>query len=234
MSIQCIAHRGFSAAAPENTLAAFRMAIEAGAEFMECDARRAADGLAVIHDATVDRTTDGSGPVADLTLRELAALDAGSWFAPEFAAEGIPSLAEVLDLAKDRITLIVEIKEEGTEDEVVRMVRERGMMGQVIFVSFFEKVGMRLPDLPFGLLVYREEPVGEEEAVRMADEAANVNAVMLGANYKSVTPALVRACHAANMRAMAWTVDDLDEMRRLAEMGVDMIASNRISLCDNI
>ena len=106
-----IAHRGFSGVAPENTLAAFRRAIEIGADMIEVDVALTGDGHVVcLHDETLDRTTDGQGLLAAATFEEVRRLDAGSWFAPELAGEKVPTLAEVLDLARGRILVNVEIK----------------------------------------------------------------------------------------------------------------------------
>lgn len=110
--IQVIAHRGASAAAPENTLAAFQRAIDLGAHWFELDCSLTADGEVVaIHDDTVDRTTSGSGQVDEMTLAELKQFDAGSWFDPSFAAERIPTLGEALECAGDRIGVYIEIKD---------------------------------------------------------------------------------------------------------------------------
>lgn len=231
-----IAHRGYSAAAPENTLAAFRKAVELKPDFMECDVRQTKDGeLIVIHDATLDRTTNGSGKVADMTFDELRKLDAGSWFAPEFSDEKLPTLDEVIEVAKDTgVKLIVEIKEPGTEDEVVAALYEHGMQEQSMLCSFHYKVGVRMPELapeiPFSPIIAPKDPVGEDEAVALADEAAAVNGSIFAVYYKAISPALVKATHTANMLMEAWTVDDEAEMRRLADMGVDVIGSNDVRL----
>lgn len=234
--ILTIAHRGYSVAAPENTLVSFRKAIELKPDMAECDARKTKDGeLIVIHDPTVDRTTNGTGKVADMTLDELRRLDAGSWFAPEFAGEKLPTLDEVIDLFKDSgVTLIVEIKEEGTEDEVVAALYEHGMEHQSMICSFHHKVGVRMPviapDIPFSPIIAPKEPVGEDQAVALADEAAAVNGSMLAVQYKALTPALVLAAHAANLQIQPWNPDDEAEIRRLAGMGIDAISSNDIRL----
>ena len=136
-----IAHRGFSGAAPENTLAAVRAAIEVGADMVEIDVTLTSDGhIVVIHDETLDRTTTGSGRVSDFTLTELQRLDAGGWFAPRFAGERIPTLDQVLDEIEGRILLNVEIKSEAVERGIVTKVasaiRKRGMMEQLWFPRF--------------------------------------------------------------------------------------------------
>lgn len=231
-AIRTIAHRGFSSAAPENTLAAFRKAIELKPDMMECDVRRCKDGhIVVIHDPKVDRTTNGAGAVADMSLAEIKELDAGSRFGPEFAGERIPTLEELLDLVKGSgVRLIIEIKEQHLEDDVVAMVRKRDMSPDVFIASFQYPIGVRLPELDpeirFIPLIGLPHKVGEEEAVRLADEAAAVNGSIFGVNYTAITPALVRATHAANMQLMAWTVDDEENIRSMVEMGLDVIASN--------
>src|SRR6185295_20215055 len=110
MSFLGIAHRGASGRAPENTPAAFAAALALGAEAIELDCQLSADGEpVVIHDETLERTSDGRGPVGDRTAAELDQLDAGSWFGPEFRGERIPRLAAVLDQVRDRVTLNVEM-----------------------------------------------------------------------------------------------------------------------------
>ena len=233
--VSAIAHRGFSAAAPENTLGAFNKAIELSSDMMECDVRRTKDGhIVVIHDATLDRTTNGTGAVADMSLAEIKELDAGSWLSPEFAGEHVPTLEEVLDLAKGKCKLIVEIKEPGLEDAVVDMINDREMHFEVLIASFYYRIGVRMPELDenilFVPLIHMAREVGEDEAVRLADEAAVVNGSVFGVNYGAISPALAKATHMANMRLMAWTVDDEENMCRMVDAGVDMIASNKLDL----
>ena len=234
--VSAIAHRGFSSAAPENTLAAFRQAIELGPEMMECDVRRSRDGrLVVIHDAKVDRTTNGTGLVADMTLAEIKALDAGSRFGPEFAGERIPTLEELLDLIKGTgVKLIIEIKEYGIEDQVVAIVQGKQVEDQIIIGSFHHKIGVRMPELdpkiPFSVIIAIDHPIGDEEAVRLADEAAAQNCRLYALNYQAATPAIIKAVHTGNMVMEVWTVDKEEDMRPMVEMGVDVIASNHLAL----
>jgi glycerophosphoryl diester phosphodiesterase len=118
---QIVAHRGSSADRPENTLASVRRAIEAGATAVEVDVRSTRDGhLVILHDATLDRTTNGAGPVAEKTLAEVRQLEAGSWFAPEYRDERIPTLKEVLGVCRDRVDVLIDLKEEG--DDFARVV----------------------------------------------------------------------------------------------------------------
>ncbi len=230
-----IAHRGYSAQAPENTLTAFKQAMESRAPMIECDVRSTVDDhIVVMHDATVDRTTNGIGTVEEMSLWDIRALDAGAWFGQDFAGEKVPTLEETLDLCRGKAKLIVEIKEPGIEDTVVDMITAHEMDDEVVIASFHECIGLRMPELNesigFCRLVYATDPIGEEAAVRMADETAGINSSILGINYKAITAPLIKATHAANMQIMAWTVDAEADMRALAELGVDMIASNRIAL----
>jgi glycerophosphoryl diester phosphodiesterase len=226
--IMSVAHRGFSSSAPENTLAAYVMAIEHSPDFVECDVRRTKDRKIIIcHDAAVDRTTNGSGKIADMTLAELRELDAGSWFGPQFAGEKLPTLEEYLDLLKGKCGPQIELKEEGLEEDVVAMIQERGMSDETMIISFHYAVGLRV-------LKGIGHPAGEEEAVRLADEAASVNADIFAVNYRDITPALVRATHAANVKMAGWTIDSPDDMRAWAEMGLDFITSNDIVLLHKV
>lgn len=133
MAIWAIAHRGASDKAPENTLVAFERALEQGADALECDVHLSADGeVIVIHDETVDRTTDGHGPVAEMTVAELQRLDAGSWKDRRFAGQRIPTLSEVSELARGRAQLFIELKGASPElpARVVQVLRESGVAEQ--------------------------------------------------------------------------------------------------------
>ena len=135
----CVAHRGASSYAPENTFAAFNKALELGASHVELDVHFSRDGhIVVIHDDTLDRTTDGSGAVADKTLVELRSLDAGSWFGPAYSGERIRTLAEIFEQYKGRLYFHVEIKAraEGLASRTADMVRAHGMTKDVTFTSF--------------------------------------------------------------------------------------------------
>ncbi|HKX16797.1 MAG TPA: glycerophosphodiester phosphodiesterase family protein, partial [bacterium] len=137
-----VAHRGASREAPENTLAAFHLALDAGAAAIECDVQRTRDGrLVVIHDQTVDRTTDGRGAVGGLAFEDLRRLDAGRWFGPGFAGERVPSLDEVLALVRGRAFVLLEIKHgpvfyDGIERQVAEALRRLGMPAAALVMSF--------------------------------------------------------------------------------------------------
>lgn len=132
---QIVAHRGASKERPECTLAALKRAIEVGATATEVDVRTSKDGhLVILHDTTLDRTTNGSGPVGEKTLRELKTLDAGTWFAKEYRNERIPTLREVLEASKGKIAVLLDLKEQGQEYDakVVAIVKKYGEPKRII------------------------------------------------------------------------------------------------------
>src|SRR6267378_691986 len=146
-------HRGNPDEFPENTLASFRSAIELGVDVIELDVHRSEDGgLPVIHDQLLDRTTNGSGFVRDHTMAELKRFDAGSWKDPRFKDERIPSLDEVLVLAKGSVGVAIEIKNlplpyPGIEAAIVQTVRDAGMVADVVVISFDHRSVKRIAEL---------------------------------------------------------------------------------------
>ncbi|TMI88544.1 MAG: glycerophosphodiester phosphodiesterase [Bacillati bacterium ANGP1] len=224
-----VAHRGASKEAPENTLAAFRLALRLGAEAVECDARRTRDGqVVVIHDGEVDRTTDGRGPVESHTLSEIRGLDAGRWFGAEFAGERIPLLTEVLEAARGKALVKLEIKNdpvpyEGIERQIVDIVRGLGMEDEVFVMSFDHEcvraVRALAPRLATGILY-----AGRLVDAPHAAQAAGADALCVHRGY--VSPRDVDRAHAAGLAFFVWTVDDEDTLRRCAAWGVDGVTSN--------
>jgi glycerophosphoryl diester phosphodiesterase len=202
-----IGHRGAPDCAPENTMASFRQALAQGADLVELDVQMSADGqLVVIHDQTLERTTDGQGYVADAALAELQALDAGSWFSPEFAGERVPTLDEVLAWIKGKAGLVIEIKNgpvfyEGIEQKIVEALRQYDMIEQTLVVSFDHPCLYRLkglcPELNTGILV----------ACRLLDPvmtAGDVGADALVALWTMVTKVDVEVCHGAGLAVCTW------------------------------
>ena len=157
-----VGHRGAAARAPENTMAAFKQALADGADAIELDVLKTKDGhFLVMHDDKVDRTTDGTGRVADLTLEQAQKLDAGSWFDPKFAGERPPELGQVLEWAKDKIHVVVEVKREtaaaSSGKELVEILRDKGVSEDVTVMSFnrgfVERVEAQAPELDTGTLI---------------------------------------------------------------------------------
>jgi len=224
-----VAHRGAPRYAPENTLAAFRLALEEGARSIECDVQRTKDGhLVVIHDQTVDRTTDGHGPVGSFTLNELRRLDAGRWFAPDFGGERIPLLDEVLTLLRGRALLRLEIKNAptiygGIEEQVVDAIRRQRMEEDVLVTSFDHesvRVVRTLSQQIATGIIYTARLVDAPAAAR----AAGADALCI--NWAYVTRGVVAHAHREGLRVFAWPVDDEERFRHCLDCGVDGITSN--------
>jgi len=228
-----IGHRGASGLAPANTLAAFRAALDLGIDGVELDAQRCRTGeVIVMHDLTVDQTTNGTGPVKSLSLAELKALDAGSWFDARFAGERVPTLAEVLDLIGDRLLVNVELKSfsprtDGLEAEAIRLIRERGLERTVLISSFnpfaLWRTRRLAPDLKLGLLYAHDLPV----YLRKMWLAFLSHPEALHPDYTLVDEALVTRAHARGQQVNTWTVNEPAEMRRLIALGVDGIITDR-------
>jgi glycerophosphoryl diester phosphodiesterase len=220
-----IAHRGFAAGFPENTLLAFRSALLAAADGLECDVRLSADGVpVVIHDATVDRTTDGTGAVAELSWQELTALDAGSWLGAGFAGERLPRLEDLLELVagtQPTPRLFVEIKDAeaeqpGITETVATAIRDAGLASSCALGSFRLDVLRTAIDLAPDLELHH---IVGGPPVRWPDLADGLSAVNPEATH------LDRAtCDGLRGRGLAvhpWTVDDPADMARLRDWGVD-------------
>jgi glycerophosphoryl diester phosphodiesterase len=229
-----LAHRGASAYAPENTLAAFRLAAEMGAEGIELDGKLSRDGAVVVmHDATVDRTSDGEGRVSDLTLAELKQLDAGRTFDARFAGERIPTLDEVFDAIGDRLIVNVELtnyttRGDGLEDRVVDLIVRRGLLERAMVSSFnpasLRRVKHIAPQVVCGLLY----APGVREALRRMVPRGSIRGLEAHHPHHSLIDArLIRYMRKRNLRVNTWTVNEADEMRRLIDLGVDAIMTDR-------
>ena len=223
-----IAHRGFSGAAPENTIAAVRAAIEIQADMAEIDVTLTADGhIVVIHDETLDRTTNGSGKVSDFSRAELQLLDAGAWFAPTFAGERIPSLDAVLDEIEDRILLNVEIKSEavdrGVVPKVASSIRKRGMIDQVVVSSFsptaLEQMHSVAPEIRTAVLYNTTFHKGQDSVEIVTDLGASV----FNIKRQRLTGKMMHRCREHDIPVGIYTVNKPARMRRLVKKGVNAI-----------
>jgi glycerophosphoryl diester phosphodiesterase len=227
-----VAHRGYATVAPENTLPAFAAAVRAGATHVEFDVRTTADGVpVVIHDRTVDRTTDGTGHVWDLSFAAVAGLDAGSWFSPAFAGCRVPTLAAALDLlAGGTHQLLLEIKRPATLAEVkaiVELVAERDLLDRTIVQSFDpEIVGLArevAPGVRRGLLRLRYDA----ETVPLAIE---LGVVCCNPSLTDVLtdPATTAALVEAGIEVLPWTANDLTQWRALFDAGAAGLITDRV------
>ncbi len=221
-----IAHRGASAYAPENTVAAFDLALQLGCRHLELDIDFTSDGhIVVMHDDTVDRTTNGTGPVGSHTLAELRALDAGSWFGTQFAGERIPTFAEVLERYQGRVHIHTEIKGRAAHLApcTADVVRQYGMTDHVTVTSFqkprLEEIRAYAPELPTGWLVSEVSDV-------TITQARELGLTQICPRAHTATPALVRHLHAEGFVVRAWGVADEVLMRHVVEAGADGMTVN--------
>ena len=235
MSPLVIAHRGDSAHRPENTLASFASALEVGADIVELDVQLSLDGhVVVLHDGTVDRTTDGHGKVGELTLAELRRLSAGYpvRFGDTYGGERIPTLAEVLALLKGRARVLIEIKKESVGDtaeasveaHTIEEVRKAGMGGDVVFLSFEREALLRChqlaPEILRGHLFYKATPE------QMLAGAREVGSDLVMPHKGSLTVELTRRAREAGLKVATWVVDDPAELRALARFDLYAVGSN--------
>ncbi|MEK7248688.1 MAG: glycerophosphodiester phosphodiesterase family protein, partial [Chloroflexota bacterium] len=223
-----ISHAACGGHAPENTLAGIRKAIELGAEAIEIDVQASADGEPVLmHDLTVDRTTNGKGAIASLTLDELRALDAGGAQTGGRLPEPVPTLTEVLDLTKDRVLLVMEIKAPGIEQHVARVVHDSKALDDVMAWSFFPQAleGMRReePRIPCALLIGGESMPRWHE---VRGRALKLGVQGVSVFYPAVDERVAEDCRRSGLALYTWTPDGKKEIARLVKLDVDGICSN--------
>jgi glycerophosphoryl diester phosphodiesterase len=213
--MDCIAHRGFPGVNPENTVAAVADAATR-ADGVEVDVRVCNSGeLVVCHDETVDRTTDGSGPVSARTAEELAALSV------EGSDQGVPTFEAVVEAIPYGVTLNAELKERGTAEGVERIVSDADCDA---FVSSFDPEALsEVAELPTALVA--SDPEGTIE------RASELDCFAVGLRLDAWTPELVGRAHGAGLTATAWTVTDVEETRRLREMNVDAVITDFPECC---
>jgi glycerophosphoryl diester phosphodiesterase len=217
-------HRGAAQAAPENTLSSFRAAEEAGADGIELDVHLSQDGVpVVIHDDTLDRTTDGRGAVNRQTLAELRRLDAGRWFAPSFAGERLPTLEEVLAWSAERLRVNIEIKSAGAGRAVLELLAAYPL-ARVLVSSFdhglLETLRQEAEHLPLGFLA-------ESRFWRRGlKRAAACGAESFHPRVDLVSAPMVAACRKQGLLLYPWTVDDPVVAGRLWRLGAAGVFTN--------
>lgn len=231
-NVAIIAHRGAAGARPENTLASVRKAIEDKADWIEIDVQETADGkVVVIHDSDFMKLSGRGLKIWDATLSELAQIDIGSWFDPAYAGERTPTLAQVLDMARNRAKVLVELKYYGhdvdLEARTVRVIERAGMAAQVSIMSLkypaIQKVREIRPDWRTGVLA--ATTIGD--VTRLEGDFIAVNAAQVG-------PRLVSAAKAAGKDLYVWTVNDPLRMSAMMSMGVDEIITDEPALARQV
>ncbi|MBX3194388.1 MAG: glycerophosphodiester phosphodiesterase family protein [Schumannella sp.] len=231
-------HRGDRSDAPENTMPAFQAAFADGLRVVETDVQLSADGEPVLmHDATVDRTTDGTGRVENLTLDELLALDAGSWYAPEFVGTRIPRLGEFLDLlaATPGTTALVELKEYWTREEIAGILDDiylRGVQDRVVFASFhlgtIANLGEAAPGIP-RVIIRRDLP---EDPVGLVAFYGAI-AIMTSPWSLETYPDAVADLHEAGFGILLYTLNSQKRWSQATAYGVDGIVTDEPSELDD-
>ncbi len=224
------AHRGASAHAPENTLAAFNLALQQDADGIELDAKLSADGhVVVIHDQTVNRTTKGKGRVAEMTLAELLELDAGSFFDVAYKGEPIPTLEQVFESFGQRTFINVELTNyaapfDPLPEKVAALVRRHGLTRRVLFSSFnpfaLRRIHKLLPNAPLGLLALSGW-MGAWARGKIGDLLVPYQS--LHPEITDVSAALITRLHAQDRKVFTYTVNQASDMFRLLDNGVDGI-----------
>jgi glycerophosphoryl diester phosphodiesterase len=223
------AHRGASAYAPENTLAAFSLAVQLGADAIELDAKLSRDGqVVVIHDQTVDRTTSATGKVIEMSLAELRQLDAGSHFDIAFKDEPIPTLEQVFETVGKQIYINIELtnyasKTDDLPEKVTQLVKRHNLSQRVMFSSFnplaLRRAHRELPEVPVGLLALP----GQRGAWARSWLGRLVKYQALHPHYSDVTARMVENLHRRGCRIHPFTINEVPEMQRLAQLDVDGI-----------
>ncbi|MEV0372693.1 glycerophosphodiester phosphodiesterase family protein [Streptomyces sp. NPDC050636] len=215
MSFLTIGHRGVMGVEPENTLRSFVRAEHEGLDVIELDLHLSKDGaLVVMHDADVDRTTDGTGPIAERTLAELRELDAGR-------GERIPVFEEVVEAV--RAPLQAEIKDVAAAQALAEVMRAHDLTGRVDVISFHDEALAAIRTLLPGV---RTALVGSRYGADVVDRAQAVGATMLSLNIRRLTLELVERAHAAHLKVLGWTVNTHDHLRLVRGLGLDGVVTD--------
>lgn len=227
----CVAHRGWSSRAPENTMAAIRLALEApDVEWIEIDVQLSKDGVPmVIHDYHLRRTTNGRGEVKDRTAAELVALDAGHWFSQKYQGESIPTLDDVLREAKGRCKLNIELKTDGIrypaiEKKVLERIYAFNAADDVLITSFHEGTLYRVRKLAKRV---RTGLILDKWRNTLPKELAELGANFLSISFSRLNKERLELLHRAGIQTMAWTLNEVRTIRRLAAL------DPRLLICTN-
>ena len=218
-----IGHRGCRGIEPENTLRAIQKAISIGVDGVEIDVRLSKDKeVIVIHDDKLDTTTNGKGFVKNLTLKELKKLDAGK-------GEKIPTLQEVINVVKDKIYLIIELKMKGTEKKVIDHIK-KNKLKNVIVISFIHQLVRNVKKIDKQIKTGCLFKTDSRDPVKIAVDA---NADFVFLQYKLVDKELVTKCHKKGIKVAAWNINGLKEIRKFSKLGLDIICSDRPDILIN-
>jgi glycerophosphoryl diester phosphodiesterase len=253
-----IGHRGASAYAPEHTFAAYDLAIEQGADYIEIDLQMTADGVLVaMHDKTLNRTADAPegvpeqycrGLVSKKTLEQIKMCDAGSWFSPDYAGEQIPTLEEIFERYGTSVNYYIETKNPdaapGMEEELVRLLDTYGLIPeedpaeaeswQVLIQSFSAESLMKIHELEPTLPLIQLYWAGTSKSIQRDLDAVSAYAVGIGPYKQDVDAALVEAAHEHCLAVHPYTVNTVEEMEALIALGVDGMFTNNPDLLEGV
>jgi glycerophosphoryl diester phosphodiesterase len=227
-----MAHRGAAGAAPENTLASIKRAIDDNTDFVEIDVQETSDGeIVVIHDSDLMKVGNTNLKIWDATYEQLQSIDVGSWFSPEFSGERVPRLQQVLALCKDKARVNIELKYYGhdkrLEERVVKIVEAEDMVPQIVVMSLkydaIEKMRKLRPDWTLGLLT-----------AKFVGNLTKLDADFLAVHTGLVNRRFVQSAHKRNKQVFAWTVNDALQMNRMISMGVDGLITDEPALARSV
>lgn len=234
-----IAHRGVSSLAPENTMAAFIKCLDVGAEWFEFDVSVLADGtVAVMHDETVDRTTNGSGSLAQMTFAQLRKFDAGAWFGSQFRLERVPELVSVVELLNTtKLKAVLEIKPYSKDEQsrhalvsaVAASLEQLKADEKLLICSFSTDILQLCKEMipQYGRALLVDSATLQADFDKVKQTALNLGCVAIHPEYKRLSAEQVRALQEAGLKVNVWTVDHRDEAEALSAMGVDGLITNR-------
>lgn len=234
-----IAHRGASAYAPENTLAAIKKAIEMGVDMVEIDVQLTKDKqIVLMHDLTVDRTTNGKGRVKDLSFNEIRKLDAGSWFAPQFAGEKVPTLEEVIETVKGKCKLLIEVKRVKTkkpeiEAKIIQLIDKYNAHKWCIVQSFETEVVKNIQAIDNTIECHKLVtmnlsvlPLHLDSRIKTGTIYKYKSVQAINPYFKMLNKRKVDKIHGRGQKILTWTVNEKEDMKRMIELGVDGIITN--------
>ena len=246
-NINVIAHRGASKFAPENTMAAVKLALNSNAAYIEIDVHQTLDStLILMHDESLDRTTNGSGLIKDKTYAEMQKLDAGKWFSEEYTNEKVPTLESVMQLVNGRANLIIEIKKgndyyPGIEQNIIKIIRKYKAENWVVIHSFhsdiLKKVHAIAPDIKLHKLIFAKFKfvpfiISKKPEILDMDELDFVDTYSI--NYFFTNKEIINLLKSKGKKINVWTVDDPQTAKELIALGIDGIITNNPAILKEI
>jgi glycerophosphoryl diester phosphodiesterase len=232
-----IGHRGNSGVAPANTMESIRQAVALGVDMIELDVRQTKDGILIlIHNDTLDETTNSKGLVSDMDYANIRELDAGSWKDKRYVGERIPTLMEALDFAKGKVYLSLDLKDEAVIPVMINVIKNADMVDDVVICGCCEPQAKAIWDINKNITVVLNTDSKLDELAKRENKtdficeyiyrACRERFSALNVSYKFVTEELIYRAHLRGLPVWTWTVDNISDMERLINMGVDAIYSN--------